>query len=222
MAEGVGIVQGKTLPNPRQQQRMLQHTMKVVSENGFYQTCNIFYRKDVLDRFGGFSSAFCGLNRFGKPRWGGEDTDLAWRIKENGLKSVFADDSVIYHHVFTLTTLKQVIRYAHFEVVFIIAHNIKEHPALRDALLYGKIFKSRQRVFFYIFALSLLLGTFVHGGFYLLTLPYLARLMKVSFRGRPLISYHRGLALSLLIVLVEIVESVLSLYASLTYRTVIL
>ena len=222
MTDGVGLVQGKTLPHPGQQQRLVQHTMKVISENGFYPTCNIFYWKDALDQVGGISPDFCGLNCFGKPRWGGEDTDLAWRIKEYGLKSVFADDAVIYHHVFILTSMKEVIRYARFNVIFTLAHNIKKHPALRDAILYQKVFKSRQRAFFYLFVLSLFTGNSIHPGFYLFAIPYLARLMRVSFQGRPLRSYHKGLVLFWFIILVEIVESVLSICASLTYRTVIL
>jgi len=221
MTDGIGLVQGKTLPHPGQPQRLLQHTMNVVTENGFYPTCNIFYQKEALDQVGGISRDVCGLNCLGE-QVGGEDTDLAWRIKESGWISVFADDAVIYHHVFILISLRAVIKYARFHVIFSLAHNIKKHPALRDAILYWKIFKSKQRAFFYLLVVSLFFGIFIHWGFYLLVLPYLARLMRVSFHERPLRSYHRGLALFWFIILVEIVESVLSIFASLTYRTVIL
>ncbi|MCC7202149.1 MAG: glycosyltransferase [Nitrospirae bacterium] len=222
MTNGIGLVQGKTLPHPGQPQRLLQHTMNVVTENGFYPTCNIFYRKDALDQVGGISPDFCGLNCFGKPRWGGEDTDLAWKIKEHGWRSVFADDAVIYHHVFIFTSLKEVIRYARFNVIFALAHNIKRHPALRNAILYRKIFKSKQRALFYLFVFSLISGNVIHWGFYFFTLPYLARLMRVTFHGRSIRSYYKGLSLFLFIIFVEIVESVLSICASLRYRTIIL
>ena len=221
MTDEVGLVQGKTLPNPKQPQRIVQHTMKVISENSFYPTCNIFYKKDALESVGGFSSEFCGLNVFGRQR-GGEDTDLAWRIKESGWKSIFADDAVIYHHVFILTSLRAVIKYTRFNVLFALALNIKKHPALRDAILYRRIFKSKQRALFYLFVLSLIFGIISHWGFFFLGVPYVARLLRVSFHNRPLWSYHRGITLFCIIIIIELVESVLSISASLLHRTIIL
>ena len=222
MADGVGIVQGKTLPDPDQPQRTLQQTMNIVSENSYYQTCNIFYRKEGLESAGGFSPEFCGLNFFGKPRWGGEDTDLAWRVKKQGWKSVFTDDSVVYHHVFPVRSFREFIQSVHLTIIFTLARIFKKHPEMRSTILYRRIFKSRQRALFYLFLLSLISGMFVHWGFYLFGLPYLTRLLRVSFEGRPLKAYHRGIALLCIIFFIELIESVLSLAASLVYRTVIL
>jgi len=221
ITESIGIVQGKTMPDPDQSQRTLQHTMEVMSEDCFYQTCNIFYRKELLDHVGGFSSEFCGLNKFGRQK-GGEDTDLAWRIKECGWKSVFANDAIIYHHVFILTSLKAVIKCARLHVIFTLAHNIKKHPAIRESLLFIKIFKSKQRFFFYILMLSLFPGMLMHWGFFFLGTPYVIRLIRVSFSRRSIQSYHRGLALFFIIIFIELIESVLSICASLLYRTIIL
>jgi glycosyltransferase involved in cell wall biosynthesis len=222
MTDGVGIVQGKTLPDSDQPHRTLQQTMKVVSEDSYYQTCNIFYRKERLVSAGGFSPEFCGLNFFGKPRWGGEDTDLAWRVKKEGWKSVFADDSVVYHHVFPVNSLRDFIQSVHLTIIFTLARIFKKHPEIRSTILYRRIFKSKQRALFYLFMLSLISGMFVHWGFYLFGLPYLTRLLRVSFQRRPLRAYHRGIALLCIIVFIELIESVLSLSASLVHRTVIL
>jgi glycosyltransferase involved in cell wall biosynthesis len=222
MTDGVGIVQGKTLPNPDQPQRKLQQTMKVLSEDSYYQTCNIFYRKEILDSVGGFSPELCGLDFLGRPRWGGEDADLAWRIKKQGWRSVFADIAVVYHHVFPVTTPGEFIRAIHLSIIFTLAQLLRKHPEMRDSILYRKIFKSKQRALFYILMLSLAAGIFVHWGFLVLGVPYIIRLIKVSFHRRPIWSYHRGLALFCIIFIVELVESVLSICASLIYRTVIL
>jgi cellulose synthase/poly-beta-1,6-N-acetylglucosamine synthase-like glycosyltransferase len=222
MIEGVGLVQGKTLPDSNQPKRTLQQTMKVLSEDGYYQTCNIFYRKKSLEDASGFSSEFCGLNWFGKPRWGGEDTDLAWKVKKSGWRSVFADDALVFHHVFQVTSLKAFLRSMHLNSIFVIARNIKKHPEMRKAKLYRKIFKSKQRALFYIFILSLLVGVYIHWGFFLFGFLYVAKLVKVSFYGRPIRSFHRGLALFGIVIVVELVESILSLCASLGNRTVIL
>jgi len=222
MTDGVGIVQGKTLPNPDQPQRKLQQTMKVLSEDSYYQTCNIFYRKEILDSVGGFSPELCGLDFLGRPRWGGEDADLAWRIKKQGWRSVFAEAAVVYHHVFPVTTLGEFIRAIHLSIIFTLAQLLRKHPEMRDSILYRKIFKSKQRALFYILMLSLAAGTFVHWGFLVLGVPYIIRLIKVSFHRRPIWSYHRGLALFCIIIFVELIESALSICASLIYRTVIL
>jgi len=222
MTDGIGLVQGKTLPNPDQTQRTLQQTMKVLSEDSYYQTCNIFYRKEILDIVGGFSPELCGLDFFGRPRWGGEDADLAWRIKKRGWRSVFADDTVVYHHIFPVTTPGEFIRVIHLSIIFTIAHLVRKHPEMRDSLLYRKIFKSKQRALFYILVLSLAAGIYIHWVFLVLGIPYVIKLISASFSRRPLRSYHRGLALFCIILFVELVESVLSICASLVYRTVIL
>jgi glycosyltransferase involved in cell wall biosynthesis len=222
MTEGVGIVQGKTLPNPEQQQGTLHQTMKIVSEDAYYPTCNIFYRKESLDHVQGFSPEFCGLSLFGKPRWGGEDTDLAWKVKKEGWKSTFADNAIVYHHIFPVASLRSLLKAMHLDIIFILARNYKKHPGIRDSLLYMKIFKSRQRALFYLFIFSLVFGIWGHWFFFFFGFPYMMRLVRVSFYGRRLETYHRGIALFSIIILQETIESILSICASLVYRTVIL
>jgi len=221
ITDGVGIVQGKTLPNPDQPQRKLQHTMKILSEDAYYQTCNIFYRKEALDLAGGFAPEFCGLNFFGR-QTGGEDTDLAWRVKKQEWNSVFADDSVVYHHVFPLTSLRAVIRSMRLHVIGTIARLVKKHPKLRDDIFYRKVFKSKQRAYFYMLLLSMFPGMSIHWGFFFLGLPYVIKLLSVSFYRRPIRTYHRGLALFALIILLELIHSVVSICSSLIHRTIIL
>jgi glycosyltransferase involved in cell wall biosynthesis len=222
MTGGIGIVQGKTLPDPDQEQRTLQQTMKVLSEDGYYQTCNIFYLKEVVGSAGGFSAEFCGLNFFGKPRWGGEDTDLAWKVKKLGWKSVFADDAIVYHYIFPVASVKDLFRALHLDVIFILARIYKIHPEMRDILLYRKIFKSKQRALFYLFMLSLFPGVFIHWGFFSIGVPFFVKIIRESFYGRRLRSYHRGLALVFMIIIIELTESVLSIFSSLINRTIIL
>jgi cellulose synthase/poly-beta-1,6-N-acetylglucosamine synthase-like glycosyltransferase len=222
MTDGVGIVQGKTLPNPGQKQSTLQQTVKIQSEDGYYQTCNIFYRKECLDSTGGFSHAFCGLNFFGKPRWGGEDTDLAWTVKKQGWRSVFSDDTVVYHHIFPVTSLKMFLRSMHLSIIFTLAKIIKKHPEMRNTKLYRKVFKSQQRALFYILILSIVSGMLFHWTFFLFGFPYVIKILKISFHKRPISSYHRGFALFGLITLIELIESMLSMCASFINRTVVL
>ena len=50
------IAQGCTLPDPAQEHLLgpFARTMDVRSETGYYQTCNVGYRRSVLEAVGGF------------------------------------------------------------------------------------------------------------------------------------------------------------------------
>lgn len=222
MSEGVGLVQGRTIPNPDQSKRTFQHTQDIRRESGFYETCNMFYRKEILDLVGGFSQDFCGLGLFGVPRWGGEDADLGWRVKKQGWKSVFADEAVVYHHVFHVNPLKVLFSFYYISAIVSLPRTIKKHTELRDIFLYQKIFKSKRRALFYIFMLSFFFGLLVHWGFFLLAFPYVIKILKVSFSRRTIWTYHRGFALLFIFVITELIHTVLSICASLKYRTIVL
>jgi hypothetical protein len=87
------LAQGRTLPDPSQEQSLgpFSHTIEVTREAGEYETCNMAYRRPVLEALGGFGEEF----RFPY----GEDTDLAWRAKAAGFRSAFAPDAVVHHDV---------------------------------------------------------------------------------------------------------------------------
>jgi GT2 family glycosyltransferase len=94
------IVQGRTIPEPHQHRCVSEpfsHTVCVDALGPRYETCNIFYPRELLDRLGGFDESF-GL------RPAAEDTDLAWRAFEAGARAVFAAEAVVYHAVESLTT----------------------------------------------------------------------------------------------------------------------
>lgn len=105
LREEVGLVQGRTLPDPEQEVRALSRTQWTPSEAGLYETCNIAYTAGAFAGVGGFDENFAGeVEAVLGPRFGrypfGEDTDLAWRAKRTGVLSRFASTSVVHHHVF--------------------------------------------------------------------------------------------------------------------------
>ena len=91
------IVQGRTEPNPAElRARMLTaRTVAINDRSPQYETCNIFYPRELLERLGGFDEAF-GV------RPAGEDTDLAWRAIAGGADAVFAADALVHHAVIEL------------------------------------------------------------------------------------------------------------------------
>jgi len=91
------VVQGRTDPRPDEFHRMspFAHTVKVHEAGPSYETCNIFYPRELLEQLGGFDE-----ESFSMP--GGEDTDLAWKAIESGRESVFAPDAQVFHAVTNL------------------------------------------------------------------------------------------------------------------------
>ena len=87
------IVQGRTVPDPSLNESWgpFSHTVEVTSEAGFYETCNMAYRRTTLELSGGFDEDF--LFPYG------EDTELAWRVKGLGARTAFVPEAVVYHDV---------------------------------------------------------------------------------------------------------------------------
>jgi hypothetical protein len=89
------LAHGVTVANPGQPRRgIFSRAPTATSERGFYETCNMGYRRDVIAAVDGFDEGF-GARR-GAPTWG-EDTDLAWRAKAEGATTTFVADAVVWH-----------------------------------------------------------------------------------------------------------------------------
>ena len=125
------IVQGRTLPNPREADRLGPYSRSLwVEEPGpYYQACNILYPRELLERLGGFDAeAFPHV---------GEDTDLAWRALAAGARIEWAPDALVHHAVAKLGplgALRVAARWTPSIRLF------ARHPALRRAQLTHRVF----------------------------------------------------------------------------------
>ncbi len=132
LAGGVAV-QGRTEPNPAELDRMgpFTRTLAVREAGPFYQTCNMFYPRELLERLGGFDERY--------PAPGGEDTDLAWRALELGGEIAFAERALVLHAVEDLGPagyLKVALRWSDGMRVF------RRHPGLRRQVFsYGVFWK---------------------------------------------------------------------------------
>ena len=92
------IVQGRTLRDEEEWARLsaagraFARTLEVPGPDPHFQTCNVFYPRELIERAGGFDVA-----RFS--RVPGEDADLAWRAIEAGAATAFAPGAVVRHAV---------------------------------------------------------------------------------------------------------------------------
>jgi glycosyltransferase involved in cell wall biosynthesis len=88
------VIQGRVDPLPAETDRLspFVRTLRVHGDGPYYQTCNIFYPRALLERLGGFDAA-------AYPLPGGEDTDLGWRAIEAGAPTTYAPGAQVFHAV---------------------------------------------------------------------------------------------------------------------------
>lgn len=115
------LAQGRTLPDPTQPGGPFSRTLRVEQEDGFYQTCNVAYRREILATAGGFDEEF--------RHPAGEDTELAWRAIEAGARTTFVPDALVHHDV-RPSSVRAALRDTPRWGSVVLA--VRKHPALRD------------------------------------------------------------------------------------------
>lgn len=162
----LGIVQGKTLPDPKGRIGILTHFQKVTGPNPIFYGCNIAYRREAFEQAGGFWQA--DLLATSQRMIGGEDVDLGWRVKKGGWEYAFAEDALVYHAVMPMG----VARWFVTKQEFIYPQLVRLHPELRDHM-FGRYFYSKAHAFL-LLAFAGLVGALLHWGALALCLPYVA------------------------------------------------
>lgn len=90
--ERFDVAQGRTMPDQTNLRQIgpFGHTIQVEGETGLYETCNIAYRREVLERLNGFDEQF---------EYFAEDTDLGWRARDAGYRTTFVESALVVHEV---------------------------------------------------------------------------------------------------------------------------
>ena len=150
MRSGVAVIVGRTEPNPEQlgNTGAFSRTQRVGETSGkrYFQTCNIFYRRDDLEALGGFDERYSTK--------GGEDTDLGWRVLDRGGQVEFAADALVLHDV-TVGSFKAALREA--SMWLDIPRVTKQHAARARPLLIHRLFwkKTHELVIFAVGGITL-------------------------------------------------------------------
>lgn len=84
-----GIEGRKEIPKPPRDTMVYRGLLLFTRPRGF-QTCNVFYRRDVFLELGGFDLSF--------PYYL-EDSDLAWSVLDAGHEIPYAQRAIVYHPV---------------------------------------------------------------------------------------------------------------------------
>ena len=117
------VLQGRTQPHPDEvaRQDAFSRSQLVTSLSPHFQTCNIAYPRELLERLGGFDESFGHY---------AEDADLAWRAIEGGARAEFVSGALVHHAVHTpgaLAQLRDSQRWADAVRAF------ARHPEMRSA-----------------------------------------------------------------------------------------
>jgi cellulose synthase/poly-beta-1,6-N-acetylglucosamine synthase-like glycosyltransferase len=136
-AEGIGLVQGRTLPDPAERLGIFKWYLRVEQETPLYETANIFYRRAAFEQTGGFPS---DLSPYASHPMGGEDVSVAWKMKRLGWKSFFSAQALVYHEVVPLR-IRDWIWIKH---LYIWPQLLKEFPELRAFMFHSWFFDRAQ------------------------------------------------------------------------------
>ena len=145
LAQGSDFVAGPVRPHPEDDADGLWARTVRSEEPGLYPGCNQLVRRSTLAAVGGFDEALHG----------GEDTDLAWRVRESGATYGWAPEGVVWHAVRAVTfpaQLRSLPRWAGLPLV------VRRHPELR-ALAHHRVFWKDSHPTALLALLSLLLAT---------------------------------------------------------------
>lgn len=133
----IGIVQGRVLPDPDVPTGIFSHYIRIEAESFFYETANIFYRRETFEQCGGFPA---DLLPTAELPMGGEDTQAAWTAKRLGWETTFARDALVYHEV-RQRGLKEWICIRN---LFVVPSLIGKFPELRRFMYRGYFYDKAQ------------------------------------------------------------------------------
>lgn len=177
----LGLVVGRVLPPPDRTVTFLSRFGRREQEDFIYGTANMFYRRAALEQVDGFSPFFKRFKHYKDYVVGGEDTEVAWRVKRAGWKSTYVHEALIYHEVERITPLEKLL----FEPgrSQILPYLIREIPELR-AYMFRRYFLTFETALFDLFLLGLLSGAVVHPALLALAIPFSYRLGRIAIAHR--------------------------------------
>ncbi len=184
--DGVGIVVGRTLA-PLGDPIGPLSKIKVVDSEGFFDTCNIFYSREALERAGGFDQAVLEMNT-GTAIYG-EDTELGIRVKAMGYGSVFARNVLVEHHVRGQSIWQWLIEPlpAHW-----CPYMVRRHPQIRTNMMFFRYFLTPMTALFDLLLAGLVLSFAISRWWALLGLPFaIAKLCEGTSRSNPVFRLAR-------------------------------
>jgi glycosyltransferase involved in cell wall biosynthesis len=139
--EHFDLVQGGVRPFPDKPIGAFDRTLWVNEAHGLFESANLFVRRELFERLGGFESWL-------RPRRGielGEDVLLGWRARRGGARTGFCPEALVYHEVFARGPAAYVAERQRLRFFPAMACRI---PELRAEFFYRRYFLSRRSALF--------------------------------------------------------------------------
>lgn len=89
-SHSIGIVQGRTVPDPSAQRGWWSATRQVEALSWLFEGCNLFVRRAALEQSGGFDEGF---------GYHAEDTAFGWEVVDRGWDVAYEHDALVIHDV---------------------------------------------------------------------------------------------------------------------------
>jgi glycosyltransferase involved in cell wall biosynthesis len=140
------LVQGAVSPDPTVTPMPFDRTLWVERESGLYEAANLFVRRELFERLGGFERL---VDAPGRPL--GEDVWFGWRARRAGARTSYRGSAVV-HHAVTRRRATEYIRERRRRAQF--APLARKVPELRDKFFYRRVFLSRRTAAFDLAALG--------------------------------------------------------------------
>lgn len=193
--QGADIVQGRVSRDPGVLRTPFDRSLEVDGDGGFYQTANLFVRRQLFEAVGGFRD--WSLESPERRQWSvdhrrgratrtpiGEDTLFAWTSRRHGARSAFAPAALVHHAVFPGGVRDAIADRWHWTRDM--PGLVQLVPELRDGVLYRRWFFADWSAQFDLAVAGLLLAAAARRRLPLLaTLPYVRRVWRegASFEG---------------------------------------
>lgn len=148
------LVMGRTLPRPDQALGAFDRTLWVTGCSPLFESANLFVRRDLFERIGGFES-WLGP-RHGKEL--GEDVLFGWRAHRSGARITVCAEALAHHYVFSRGALGFAAERWRLRYFPALARRV---PELRTAMFYRRYFLSARAARFdgAVFALLVALAS---------------------------------------------------------------
>jgi glycosyltransferase involved in cell wall biosynthesis len=186
--DGAELVQGRVVPDPSVARTPFDRSLWVGYEPGFYQTANLFVRRETFDAVGGFHD--WAIEKPGRRRWSvdrrrnratrtpiGEDTVFAWNARRRGSRTAFAAEALVHHEVVPGTVWDAMADHWHWTRDM--PGLVRRVPELRRAAFYKRLFFGYWTAYFDLALLGLAAAAFTRRRLWLAAvLPYGRRLIR--------------------------------------------
>jgi glycosyltransferase involved in cell wall biosynthesis len=142
------LVQGLVEPIPDFDRGPFDRTLWIDHETGLYETANLFIRRELFERLGGFEVWL-------EPDIGkalAEDVWLGWRARRSGARTSFCERARVHHAVYPRGPLGFIRERRRMRYFVDIAAQL---PELRRERFFARIFFSRRSAAFDLFLVAL-------------------------------------------------------------------